>query len=296
MAMSRIPLQAIISDGALTKHLLDKANPLIGLSLKIWKQTQKLCNIQKTAKLLKWCSFDSDFPRNLSDERFKTWEKIGLTAYFNLIRKGSLKNFQTKREEYGLEQQEFYRFLQMRHCFDTLKKDIDMSNLESGMMKIFISAYNSECNTKTISKIYNCFSHRKSQESLYIKEKWDSETNDVSQDDCYGICQTQWKTTSSLSWREFCWKNLVRFFITPQQKRHYTTDSDCWRQCQTDNANHYHIFLSCPVPYWKSVHQILQEVFRNNIPFRFDSLYLGNLPQRINAKDKKLMSILLAAC
>ena len=75
MAMSRIPLQGIISDGALTKHLLDKANPFIGLSLKIWKQTQKLCNIQKTAKLLKWCAFDSDFPPNLSDERFKTWAK-----------------------------------------------------------------------------------------------------------------------------------------------------------------------------------------------------------------------------
>ena len=75
MAMSRIPLQAIISDGALTKHLLDKANPFIGLSLKIWKQTQKLCNIQKTAKLLKWCAIDSDFPPNLSDERFKTWAK-----------------------------------------------------------------------------------------------------------------------------------------------------------------------------------------------------------------------------
>ena len=50
------------------------------------------------------------------------------------------------------------------------------------------------------------------------------------------------------------------------------------------------------IPYWKSVHQILQEVFRNNIPFRFDTLYLGNFSQEINAKDKKLMSILLAAC
>lgn len=86
----------------------------------------------------------------------------------------------------------------MRHCFDTLKKNVDMANLESDLMKIFISAYNSESNSKTISKIYNCFSQRKSQESLYIKEKWDSESNYVvSQEDWYNICQTQWKTTSS---------------------------------------------------------------------------------------------------
>lgn len=100
-----------------------------------------------------------------------------------------------------------------------------------------------------------------------------------------------------MSWREFCWKNLVRFFITPHQQRHYTTNSECWRQCQTDNANHHHIFWSCPalVSFWTNVYHTIQEVLQSTFPFRFDILYLGNFPQEIGPKDRKLVSILLAA-
>lgn len=40
----------------------------------------------------------------------------------------------------------------------------------------------------------------------------------LSQDEQYSVCQIQWNSTSSLAWREFSWKGLVRFFITPKQK------------------------------------------------------------------------------
>lgn len=63
-------------------------------------------------------------------------------------------------EEHNLEQQDFYRFLQMHHHLERLRKDV---NLEDGMITIFISAHNSECITKTISKIYNYFAKRKSE-------------------------------------------------------------------------------------------------------------------------------------
>lgn len=297
LAMCSIPLQATVSDEVLTKHLLDRANPFISLSLKIWRLIQKQYNIQSTAKILRWCSFDSNFLPNLNDKRFRTWARNGITAYCNLIH----KTFQMMQEEYNLEQQDFYRFLQMRHHLEILRKGV---NLEDGIIKIFISAYNSECITKTISKIYNYFAKRKSEMSLYIKEKWDGESGDIlSEDEWYSVCQIQWKTTSSLAWREFCWKGLVRFFITPKQKQYNTNNTnntDCWRQCQTSEANHYHIFWSCPIltNYWKSVHQTLQEALGITIPFSFDNLYLCNFPQDLDlhSSDRKLLSVLLAAC
>lgn len=171
------------------------------------------------------------------------------------------------RDKYNLEQQGFYRFLQMRHYFSTIMKDINLANLEDGIMKVFISAYNSEYNIKIISRMYNCFSNRKSEDALYIKEKWDRESNRVlSGEEWHMICQMQWKTISYLNWGEFCWKSLVRFFITPQQKRHRTINLDCWRKCQASNANHY---KSCPVlaTYWKNIHQTLENVFRITVPF-----------------------------
>ena len=144
-------------------------------------------------------------------------------------------------------------------------------------MNIFKSAYDSDCNTKIVSRIYNCLSNRKSKGALYIKEKWDGESNGVLPgEEWRGICQIQWKTTSSLIWREFCWKSLVRFLSTQKQEQHRTSNSGCWRECQANNANHYHIFWSCPVlsAFWKNIHRTLKEVCKCAIPFRFDVLYL----------------------
>lgn len=173
--------------------------------------------------------------------RFRIWVRNGITAYSTVMHEGSLKTFQMMEEQYNLEQQDFYRFLQMRHHFETLRKDID---LEDGMIKIFASTYKSEYITKTISKIYKYFSKRKSEGSLYIKQKWDRESGNIlPEDQWYSVCQIQWKTTTSLAWREFSWKNMVRFFLTPKQKGYNTNNTDCWRQCQTDKADHYLLVL-----------------------------------------------------
>lgn len=259
---------------------------------------QKQCNIQQTAKILRWCSFDSDFLPNLNDARFMTWMRKGITAYSTMIHEGSLKTFQTMKEQYNLERQDFYRYLQIQHHFETFRKNID---LEDGMMKIFVSAYKSENITRIISKIYSYFSKRKSEGSLYIKQKWDMENGDILQEDqWYSVCQIQWKTTTSLAWREFSWKNMVRFFLTLKQKGYSTNNADCWRQCQTVQADHYHIFWYCPVlaEFWKKVHQNIQDSLVVTVPFRFYFLYLCNFPHDLDLhpSDIKLIPILLVAC
>ena len=101
----KIPLQAIISSKTFDKYLLERENPCIIVSMKIWKVTQKLCNIQRISQLLRWC----DFPPNVADKRFTVWVKKGVTTYCTLTQKGTLKSFQTLRKEYNLEQQDFYR-------------------------------------------------------------------------------------------------------------------------------------------------------------------------------------------
>lgn len=104
-------------------------------------------------------------------------------------------------------QQDFYRFLQIRHYLRETLKGVDMLNLEVGLMKLFRSAYNSEPTAEIISKIYKCFLDIYTGESQYIKEKWDRESNGVlTGEEWRTVCRIQWKTSSSLSWREFSWK------------------------------------------------------------------------------------------
>lgn len=119
-------------------------------------------------KILRWCAFDRNFLPNSSDTRFKAWVGSGITAYCTLIHKGVLKSFDTVKREYNFEQQDFYRYLQIRHYVGTITKDMDVANLEKAMMKIFVTAYKAGNNNKIISRIYNCFMNRKAEGRVII--------------------------------------------------------------------------------------------------------------------------------
>lgn len=131
-----------------------------------------------------------------------------------------------------------------------------------------------------ISKMYKGILQCKSYNSLYIKKKWEKEGNfNISKESWQRVCAIQWSSTSSSTWREFCWKNIVRFFITPQQKAHFGDGSSCWRLCGENNANHFHIFWSCQVlvPYWQEIHKQVNNVFGSSIPLRCDTIYMGDI-------------------
>lgn len=69
--------------------------------------------------------------------------------------------------------------------------------LENRVLKVFLEAYFFKLN----------------QKNNITNEQWE-----------LNLCELQWKTSSSTLWKEFSWKNLIRFFITPFQKCHYIND------------------------------------------------------------------------
>lgn len=71
-----------------------------------------------------------------------------------------------------------------------------------------------------------------------------------------GRKKTNNSTSRSPLWREYSWKNNMRFFINPKNKPLQNSkpeSSNCWRQCGNTMADHYHIFWTCPAikSYWR---------------------------------------------
>ncbi len=82
---------------------------------------------------------------------------------------------------------------------------------------------------KLISKLYTGVESPKGNDELCIKEKWETEANIViSLEECEKINEQLWKTTCSLSWREYGWKNVIRFFKTLAQKKYDTKRWSLW--------------------------------------------------------------------
>ena len=109
------------------------------------------------------------------------------------------------------------------------------------------------CNTyknivgKVISVLYQSLVMSRGTSTLYIRDKLEIELKmKLTKDDWYNICKVQQTTNSSRMWKEFCWKNTVRFFNTPMAKSRFSSaQQPCWRLCGEKNVDHTHVFWKC---------------------------------------------------
>ena len=141
-----------------------------------------------------------------------------MTSYCMISSNRGLDTFQRLSKTYHLENCDFFRYLQMRHHFKTNIKTIGERGMH--LIKIFIDAFKGNSNRKLISKIYPSLQLEMGLSTLYVKTRWEKEANiALTEDDWLNICRTMCTTSSSDLWREYTWKNLLRFFITPKIKK-----------------------------------------------------------------------------
>jgi len=164
--------------------------------------------------LLRWVALDKDFKPAELDFRFKQWIHKGITSYSLIATSTGLKSFQQLTETCNLEPQDFYRYLQLRHHFD---RNIKMNgNTE---FDLSVGAYKGNTQNKLVSRIYSCLQSAKNHSTLYVKAKWEIEANiTITEEEWSNICKIQSTTSSSGLWREFSWKNIIRFFSNSKNK------------------------------------------------------------------------------
>lgn len=294
----RIPINTLVGDPFLTDCLSDPSNPWITSSLKTWGEVVRKNHLRDRVAIFRWLAYDPDFIPSKHDIRFKSWVLNGLTAHCTLLNQGVMYSFQDLKEKFNLQNQDHFRYLQIRNFIGkTFPKHDPAMGME--IIEIFQNAYRDGNYRKVISRMYQALQLVKGGHTMYIKERWEAEGGStITPEEWVRICEQQWRTTSSPSWREFSWKNVTRFFCTPAQKASYSTQTSCWRSCGNAVANHFHVFWSCPsvVPFWRKVHEVLEKVFETNINFDFKTMYLGDLEElHCMKRDQYLLRVLLVA-
>lgn len=171
---------------------------------------------------------------------FKQWEYKGIT-WCVIMKDGQLESFKKMKEKYDLDTHDFYRYLQLRNY---IGKEIrsNTSGEINGVVQVVIKAYKDK-KIKTISELYKSLIKNR-HSTKYIKEKWESELNiNISDENWLKMWRTHNTCTNSRIVREFSWKNLARFFITPKIKsRQLKKNIPCWRDCGIMNVDHTHVF------------------------------------------------------
>lgn len=190
------PIQAILMDSNIQKYIDKVHNPWVKCTLNIWKNVVRKFKLEQDLTPFKWYAYDSDFIPNKLDPRFKSWSAKGLPTFDSLFKDGNLISFDTLKQKYNLEKQDFYRYLQIRHYIKTTIRVVSDTNVD--LIVMLKKAYSGDGNKKHISSLYMFFVNKFSHSTEYVKTLWEKEGGvNITQDEWTQIWKRQWKCTTS---------------------------------------------------------------------------------------------------
>lgn len=128
------PIQALIGNLKLMKSLQEWMDPITRHTLNIWFDFVRQHKLERNVKLLSWFAYDDGFKPGVNDFNFRDWSRKGLTAMCKLMKNGHM-SFQELKMDYGLENRDHFRFLQLRDYFI---KDIQPVKNLNGVLDVMI--------------------------------------------------------------------------------------------------------------------------------------------------------------
>uniref|UniRef100_A0A3B5ADU2 Reverse transcriptase zinc-binding domain-containing protein n=1 Tax=Stegastes partitus TaxID=144197 RepID=A0A3B5ADU2_9TELE len=266
-SIPQYPIQASIGEREIPPQIKGQLNLFTTFTLEIWYSTVKKLKLKKEQGLLKWIAFDEKFYPGKLDPTFKSWTKKGITAICTVVKNGQMRSFQELKDAYNLQNHDFFKYLQIRDYY--IRNIQENKDKIHPIIKVFTQSYNNNIK-RLVLLLYCCLMESINESTQYVKAKWEKELNvEISEQMWLDMWKTTQTTTQSHSWREFTWKNQIRFFITPKiTSKHKKIQQPCWRLCDNMNTNHTHIFWNCMKiqSFWGRIHSVLCKVLGYVVP------------------------------
>jgi len=143
-------VQTLLGEEGLDDTRRKGLNPIAVFSIGIWFSLIKQLKLKNDQKVLRWIALDNRFKSALYDSTFKDWMNKGLTALCIVIKNNKMKSFQELKDNFDLNNQDLFRYLQLR---DYYCKEIkgSSSNVVNPLIEIMCGAYQQKTN-KILSK------------------------------------------------------------------------------------------------------------------------------------------------
>lgn len=119
------------------------------VTLKIWFIVVRWYGLEREIKILTWVAKDPKFKPATIDSSFENWTNMGITARCTMVDRGKIKNFQSLKRVYGLEDYDQFRYLQVNDFFE---KDI-RPELPQDLNKV-TTTLRKACKNKSV-KVYS---------------------------------------------------------------------------------------------------------------------------------------------
>lgn len=185
-----------------------------------------------------------------------TWLSAGLCKIGDLYKEKTLQSFQELLTKFSIWQQDFYKYLQVRHALQEIRWS--ESNQIAGILQFYEQPNPSH---KRISHLYKLLNSPPTMQKLPGMYKWERAFNFSASSKTwqhaacatlrFSRCLSHWETTQKL---------LHFWYYTPEKlcKMFPSSPSTCWRACGNPGSS-AHIWWTCPAisGFWKDVQTLL---------------------------------------
>lgn len=163
--------------------------------------------------------------------------------------------------EYDIPKQDFYKYLQIRHLINTLKREkrlsLGLTNLEEILVK-------STSLKGRISVIYVALLDHYSSSLTPLRNIWQKDMGRAFDEDQWNtICQNVFSSLSCNKITEQNYKFMHRMYLTPLRlSKMFPNSSPRCHRCKTCKGSIMHVFWECRKlkHFWKAVHDLTVKV------------------------------------
>ena len=242
-SLGSIPLQNLLYISPDRVATLVKDNMILKNMLSIWRKVRKLEGYSNCLSLLTPIHENPDFQPGLQ-AGFAAWRHKGIKVIGDVIQRGSILTFQQMKSKYGITDNDFIKFLQVRHFILCNLKDFTGGLATSPIESLLINDTQLKFFTK---KLYTTLCNFNADNSNKVKDRWESDLGTIKAEDWNALCgQPSTVLMSNSAWeRQF--KILHRLYITPEARhRMNPTLSELCTKCQSSVGSFIHCLWSCP--------------------------------------------------
>lgn len=222
-------------------------------------------------------------------QNIELWASRGISYLHDLVTHGTFKTFEVLKEEFTLQNNMFYQFLQIRHAAQT---QFSQSLLQSTPNPIIAIIKNTDPK-KLISCFYNMLSIPTLSKMAYaLKLIWERDVGTIEDEAWEEALETCKNVSPKLSDRLSQIYILHRAYLTPLRIARYKRNppTTC-PMCNITTGTFFHVIWSCSKiqEYWKQIVTFLHDVMGSPLALDPKVCILGISPDAIEKFTKTFL-------
>lgn len=261
----------------------ERSHPIISHLQGVWKKVSRIFQINPYLGLSAGIWANPKLCIGRSPFVWKEWIDKGILTLGDLYEDGALKSFEGLVQQYNLANNQFWRYLQLRHLLigtfgspQTLPQGTDLVKKLVSILGLGHEA--SSYYSMFVSKVGNRITSA-------LKVIWERDLGVAFEEEEWDIISGISKQVSrDIRTRLIQFKIFHRVYWTPSRlfRLGLKENPDCWK-CHVGEGNLVHALWSCPkiLDFWSNVHDYIIEITGTEYEFCPGLYVLGN-PSRLS--------------